>query len=127
MTSGKFVTVNINDYMNNRIEGFGEAELKLALSTFSSIDPRVESFLKNNAEEFARQHKSITHLVLSSSMTELLGFFTLIIKSITVDAKMISRTVERAVKKTGSFDVERNTYTAGAYLIGQLAGTLRHP
>ena len=54
MANGELVALNISDYTANKIEGFGEAKLKRALSTFSSIDPRVEAFLKNNAEEFAR-------------------------------------------------------------------------
>ena len=53
-------------------------------------------------------------------MTELVGYFTLAVKSITVDAKRISKTTVRALKKTGNFDVERNTYTAGVFLIGRL-------
>ena len=42
MAKGKFPIVNINDCLNNRIEGIGEAELKRLLSGFSSIDPNVE-------------------------------------------------------------------------------------
>ena len=53
-------------------------------------------------------------------MTELLGFFTLAIKPITVDPKRISKTEERAFKKTGRFDEEQNAYTVAAFLIGQL-------
>ena len=120
MIAEKFTTVNIIDCLKNKIEGFGEAELKRALSAFSSIDPRVETFLKNSAEEFSRQRKSVTHLVFSNDRAKLVGYFTLTIKSLTVDAKRISKTTARALKKTGSFDVERNAYTAGAYLIGQL-------
>ena len=37
-----------------------------------------------------------------------------------MDDKRTSKTTVRAFKKTGSFDVERNTYSAGAFLIGQL-------
>ena len=49
-----------------------------------------------------------------------MGYFTLAIKSITVDARMISKTMERAFKKIGKFDEAMNTYTASAYLIAQL-------
>ena len=55
MANGELVTLNICDYIESKIEGFGEGKLKLAISTFSSIDPHVEAFLKNSAEEFARQ------------------------------------------------------------------------
>ena len=120
MTSGKFITINISDCMDNKIEGFGETDLKRAISLFSSIDPHVQFFLKNDAEDFARQHKSVTYLVFSAGTMELLGFFTLAIKPITVRLEKISKTQERGFRKTGSFDEERNTYTVAAFLIGQL-------
>ena len=120
MIAEKFTTVNIVDCLKNKIEGFGWLELKRAISTFSSIDPRVEAFLKGSAEDFARQHKSVTHLVFSNDLAKLVGYFTLAIKSITVDAKMMSKTMERAFKKIGKFDEAMNTYTVAAYLIAQL-------
>ena len=120
MAKGKFPIVNISDCLNNKIEGIGWLELKRLLSAFYSIDPNVEAFLKNSAEEFARQHKSVTHLVFSSDMAELLGYFTLAIKPITVRDERMSKTMARAFKKVGKFDEVQNTYTVAAYLIGQL-------
>ena len=120
VSSEKFTIVNISDCMEGKVEGFAEPDLKRAIAVFSSIDLHVQSFLQNNAEEFARQHKSVTYLVFSSDMLELLGYFTLAIKPITVHYKMVSRTTERAFKKTGNFDEEQNTYTVAAYLIAQL-------
>ena len=120
MANGMFATVNISDCMDNKIEGFGEADLKRALATFSSIDPHVEAFLKNSAEDFARQHKSVTYLVLPADMTELLGYFTLAAKPITLELGKMSKTMERAVKKTGKLDVGLATYTTSAFLVAQL-------
>ena len=120
MTRGNFVIINITDCLEGKTEGFGATDLKRAVATFSSIDSHVESFLKNSAEEFARQHKSVSCFVFSSGMAELLGYFTLAIKSITVRSGMMSKTEERAFKKMGSFDEERGTYTVAAFLIGQL-------
>ena len=120
MINEKFTIANIGDCVDNKMPGMTEADLRQAALEFSSIDPRVESFLKKNAEEFTRQHKSATHLVFSNSTTELVGYFTLAIKPITVDTEKISKTMERAVKKTGKFDEEMNTYTTSGFLIGQL-------
>ena len=120
MTRGNFVIINITDCLEGKIEGFTVADLKEALSEFSSIDPNVASFLKKNAQDFARQHKSVTYLVLSSDMTELLGYLTMTIKPITVRSGVMSKTEERAFKKTGRFDEEQNAYTVAAFLIGQL-------
>ena len=66
-----FATVNISDCMDNKIEGFGEADLKRALATFSSIDPHVEAFLKNSAEDFARQHFTAYSGAIAPSAAEL--------------------------------------------------------
>ena len=120
MANREFTTINIADCMDNKIEGFGEADLKRALATFSSIDPHVEAFLKNSAEDFARQHKSVTYLVLPADMTELLGYFTLAAKPITLELGKMSKTMERAVKKTGKLDVGLATYTTSAFLVAQL-------
>ena len=120
MAKGKFPIVNISDCLNNKIEGIGWLELKRLLSAFYSIDPNVEAFLKYSAEEFARQHKSVTHLVFSRATTELLGYFAITLKPITVQVGKIGKTMERALKKMGRFDEEKNTYTVAAYLIAQL-------
>ena len=41
MNNGKFITLNIRDCLENKIEGLSVADLKEALSEFSSIDPNV--------------------------------------------------------------------------------------
>ena len=120
MNNGKFITLNIRDCLENKIEGLSVADLKEALSEFSSMDPNVEAFLKNNAEDFTRQHKSVTHLVFSRITMELLGYFAITIKSITASDKMMSKTMARAFKKIGRFDEEQGTYTVVAFLIAQL-------
>ena len=112
--------MNISDFSDGNVAGMTEADLRQAISEFYSIDPHVEAFLKNNAEDFARQHKSVTYLVFSRITMELLGYFTLIIKPITVRDKMMSKTMLRAFKKVGKFDEVQNTYTVAAYLIAQL-------
>ena len=104
MFSGNFTTINISDYLENKIEGFGDVNLHRAVATFSSIDRNVESFLKKNAEEFARQHKSVTYLVFSRITTEVLGFFTLAIKPITVEIGKMSKTTERAFNGASRVD-----------------------
>ena len=120
MAKGKFFIANISDFSDGNVAGMTEADLRQAISEFYSIDPHVEAFLKNNAEDFARQHKSVTYLVFSRITMELLGYFTLIIKPITVRDKMMSKTMLRAFKKVGKFDEVQNTYTVAAYLIAQL-------
>ena len=126
MAEKSLSVVNIASCLEGKIEGLSEADLKRAISSFSSIAPHVEAFLKDSAEEFARQHKSVTHLVFSDDMTGLLGYFTLAIKPITLRDEMMSRTMVRAFKKIGRFDEERNMYTVAAFLIAQLGRNFAH-
>ena len=120
MIKGNFFIVNISDFSDGKVAGMTVSDLRQAIFEFSSIDPHVETFLKDNGEEFARQHKSVTYLVFSRITMVLLGYFTLIIKPITVRDKRMSKTMARAFKKIGRFDEVQNTYTVAAYLIGQL-------
>lgn len=82
----------------------------------------VESFLKKKAENFSRQNLSMTHLVLSSINQELLGYFSLTVKPISIPAKFvnISKTTKRKWAKFASYDSDRNVYVASSYLIAQL-------
>ena len=67
MTRGNFVIINITDCLEGKIEGFTVADLKEALSEFSSIDPNAASFLKKNAQDFARQHFTAASFQLPAS------------------------------------------------------------
>ena len=112
---------NIQDYLSISEDGFGEKELEDLLSEFSCIkNPDVERFLKNNAIEFAKKHQSVTYLVFSNLDAELLGYFTLAIKPISVKAERFSNTIKRKIARVSEFDEDSCTYTLSAYLIAQL-------
>ena len=91
----KFVYINIREYLvyDNSSE-IGEADLKTAVSDFfCPRNPDVEKFLKRNAVEFTKKHQSVTYLVFSNEDGELVGYFTIAIKPITVNASSVSNTV----------------------------------
>ena len=50
MAKGKFFIANISDFSDGNVAGMTVSDLRQAVSEFSSIDPHVESFLKNNSE-----------------------------------------------------------------------------
>ena len=114
--------VNIRDCLSMSTDNdiqIGEDELKEILSDFScnkNLD--VEKFLKEQAIEFTRKNQSVTYLVFNN--LSLVGYFTLTIKTITIDARRFSKTFEKKIARVGKFDNENATYTLPAYLIAQL-------
>ena len=64
----------------------------------------------------------MTHLVLSSVNQELLGYFSLTVKPISIPAKFVdvSNSTKRKWAKFASYDKDRHVYIASSYLIAQL-------
>ncbi len=91
------------------------------LSGFSCPkNPDVEHFLKNSAIEFTKKSQSVTYLVFSVESKELLGYFTLALKPLSVRGETISNTMKRKLLRIGELDKNSDTYTMSAYLIAQL-------
>ncbi|MCM1539563.1 MAG: GNAT family acetyltransferase, partial [bacterium] len=91
------------------------------LSGFSCPkNPDVERFLKNSAVEFAKKSQSVTYLVFSAESKELLGYFTLALKPLTIRGKTVSNTTKRKLLRISELDENSDTYNMAAYLIAQL-------
>ena len=118
----KFSYINIREYLiQDNPNGIGEADLQEAISDFSCPrNPDVEHFLKNNAIEFTKKNQSVTYLVLSNEDGMLVGYFTIALKPITVNANRMSNTVKRKLQRISKQDEDTGTYTAAAFLIAQL-------
>lgn len=118
----KFSYINIREYLvQNNPDGIGEADLQAAISDFSCPkNPDVESFLKKNAIEFTKKNQSVTYLVLSNEDGKLVGYFTIAVKPITVNASAMSNTTKRKLQRISKLDEATGTYTAAAFLIAQL-------
>ena len=98
-----------------------EQALQKAISKFTCPrNPDIERFLKNSAVEFTRKSQSVTYLVFSREDWELLGYFTLTVKPLTVEASKVSKTVVRKLERVSRLDEASQTYTTAAYLIAQL-------
>lgn len=120
--SDKFFYINIRDFLalGNDNEA-GEPILNRVLSGFSCPkNPDVEHFLKKSAVEFAKKNQSVTYLVFSVEGKELLGYFTLAVKPLTVRGEMVSNTTKRKLLRISELDEKSDTYTMSAYLIAQL-------
>ena len=110
---------NIRDYL-----GHGKAEeyeLQGVINSFTCPrNPDVERFLKSSAIEFTKKDQSVTYLVFSPETGELLGYFSIPVKPLTIAADRISRTIAKRLERVSKLDEAAQTYTTAAYLIAQL-------
>ncbi len=118
----RFFVINIRKYLalGNDCEA-GEPALVRLLSGFSCPkNPDVERFLKKSSIEFTKKNQSVTYLVFSKESGEMLGYFALALKPLTVRGETVSNTVKRKLLRISELDKESDTYTMSAYLIAQL-------
>ncbi len=95
------------------------------LSDFSCPEnPDVEYFLLHNAIEFTKKDQSITYLVFDAEDASLVGYFSLTVKPISVQASNISKTMAKKLSRVSILDEETQSYTTAAYLIAQLERTI---
>jgi hypothetical protein len=121
LEQGKYIVINIRRYLNSVNSKLGENRLLQVLSGFSCPkNPDVEHFLKSNSIEFTKKNQSVTYLVFLSSTMELVGYFTLALKPLTVRGETVSNTVKRKLLRVSELDEQSQTYTMSAYLIAQL-------
>lgn len=117
------VTVfNICEYLSAKgNKDLGEDELRQILSEFfCDKNPDVERFLKEQSLEFTKKNQSVTYLAFSNDDASLVGYFTITIKPITVNAEKFSNTMKRKIARVSELDEENGTYTLSAYLVAQL-------
>ena len=112
----KYFYINIREYLEQEGSNeIGEADLLEAISDFTCPrNPDVERFLKNRGIEFTKKDESVTYLVLSNEEnTELLGYFTIAIKPLTINGDAASNTVKRKLQRVSKLDEATGTYTVG--------------
>lgn len=90
-----YTMINIREYLAlGTDEEVGEPALVRMLSDFSCPkNPDVEYFLKKNAIEFTKKNQSVTYLVFSNDEGELIGYFSIALKPLTVRCETVSNTV----------------------------------
>lgn len=117
-----FFYINIRDYLAlGTDDEAGEPELIRTISEFSCPqNPDVANFLKKNAVEFTKKSQLVTYLVFSVESKELLGYFTLALKPLSVRGETVSNTTKRKLLRISELDESSDTYTMSAYLIAQL-------
>lgn len=105
------------------VEELGEEPVKELLSSFSCpLNEDVEYFLKKKAIDFSKQGFSQTHLVFASykGTPELVGYFTLANKYITVKSDILSNNLRKRLNRFAFYDNNLKSHCLSAPLIGQL-------
>ena len=85
-----------------------------------SKESGCRTFFEKNAIEFTKKNQSVTYLVFSKDNGEMLGYFTLALKPLTIRGETVSNTTKRKLLRVSELDVKSDTYTMSAYLIAQL-------
>ena len=65
-------------------------------------------------------------MVFSNEDASLVGYFTITIKPITVNAENFSNTMKRKIARVSELDEENGSYTLSAYLIAQLGKNFKN-
>lgn len=119
--TSKYTIFNIREYLGDGSYGLGEDTLRQVLSEFScKINPDVERFIKEQSIDFAKKQQSVTYLVFSTEDAELVGYFAITIKPITVNAEPFSNTIKKKLSRVSVLNEQSQTYSLAAYLIAQL-------
>ena len=127
LETNKFSVINIRRYLNSDNPKLGESRLLQVLSGFSCPkNPDVERFLKKRSIEFTKKNQSVTYLVFDVSSMELVGYFTIALKPLTVRGETVSNTVKKKLMRVSELDEQSQTYTMSAYLIAQLGKNFKN-
>ena len=127
LETNKISVINIRRYLNSDNQKLGESRLFQVLSGFSCPkNPDVERFLKKSSIEFTKKNQSVTYLVFDVSSMELVGYFTIALKPLTVRGETVSNTVKKKLMRVSELDEQSQTYTMSAYLIAQLGKNFKN-
>ena len=98
----------------------GESFYKTLTANFSSTNKDVESFLKEKAVQSVKLCTSSTYLVISKdNPNDLLGYFSLATKVLTLKKLFLSKSTEKIIKRYGYYDDDSDSYKIPAILIAQ--------
>lgn len=115
----EYVQINLLDML----ETLGEDECMRILSYFvCPLNSDVEDFARNKAVEFAKQRIAITYLVFVRERDEayLAGYYTIANKFVSVLGSVLSKTMQKKIRKFSQFDEHLQRYLISMPLIAQL-------
>lgn len=99
----------------------GELFYSNLAANFYSRNKDVERFLKEKAVQSTKLCTSSTYLVVSkANPNDLLGYFSLATKMLTLKKISLSKSSERVISRYGYYDEDSDSYKIPAILIAQL-------
>lgn len=102
-------------------DGGGERILSGILSGYSCpLNDEVEDFLKNKALQSAKLATSKTYLVFDAENGSLLGYFTLSVKSYTIESAKLTSSKRRLIERFADRVGRKDRYSVAVYLIAQI-------
>lgn len=110
-------------------ESVGGEALADTLSRFSCpLNKEVESFLKDSSKAIhsSRMSSSVTYLAFDATASDLLGYFTLMMKAYSVKSDILNSTNRRLVRRFSEVD-GNGVFTMPVYLIAQLGKNFALP
>lgn len=120
-----FLILNIREYL--RQGQSGEDLLQQVFSAFScDRNSDVERFLLEQSINFTKKNQSVTYVVLTPEEGQIIGYFTITIKPITVNGDSFSNTVKKKIARVSEQDEESGNYSLSAYLIAQLGKNFKN-
>lgn len=112
----RIVLMNLSDVAGDRVTS---EKFEAIIEKYACPKNRdIEDFLKTRALDFTRKKISVSYLALDET-GELLGFFTLANKTVSVDASSLSGVKRRRLRKFAGGEDESGVFHLSAYLIAQ--------
>ena len=101
----------------------GEQFFESIANSFISKNEDVEHFFRDKAVQATKLNTAATYLVISfeNKKFDLLGYFTLATKMLTLKQSSLSKTGCRAISRFGYFDEDSQSYKLPAVLIAQFS------
>lgn len=114
-----FFIFNIREYLQQGEDG--ENLLRQIFSSFScGKNTDVERFLKEQSIEFTKKNQSVTYIVVTQDAKEIVGYFTITIKPISVNCDNFSNTLKKKIARVSEQNAYDGNYSLSAYLVAQL-------
>ena len=124
MDTNDFSTISIRDKIKQGKAG--ETFFEHVYSRFSCpVNPDVGGFLCKQSIDFTKRNQSVTYLIIDKITEELVAYFTVAIKPISVNVSKFSNNMRRKIERVSEVNEQTGEYLLSAYLIAQLSKKLR--
>ena len=113
----RYEVISIGDYSRC----IGENNVDVVLQTFDcGLNFEVQNFLLCKAMQAEKLKSAITYLVFDAQSTDLVGYFTLVLKSFSILRDKLSSNNRKLISRFAELNERSSEYTTALYLIAQI-------